>query len=73
MVKFGEIPSRFDGVENNPLPDTCKEIANQFNAMVSDKRAGWYEAKIVYRVDDNGAIDKVDELRIVFSGNDRLR
>ena len=69
VVKFGEISSKFDGIENNPFPDTCKDIADQFHAMVSDRQAGWYEAKLVYRIDESGTIDKIDELRIVFSGN----
>lgn len=57
-VKFDDLPTYLD------TNDAALSIANGFAAMATTK-PGWYTGEIVYRVSENGTVDRISELLVL--------
>lgn len=68
---FGSIEYLFSG--KPPMEfDACFNIAEAFNSLSHKEQAGWYTASISYFLDENGEIQKIDEVKITYTGDTDL-
>lgn len=65
-----KFPAR--GFIKDEIGDLPFEIAERFNLMAAPKKSGWYQAQISYRVDEDGNVKLIDEVKVSFVGDTDL-
>ncbi len=58
---------KFDGLRGLDFTDQQKKIAKKFAKMVFDK-PGWYRGTIDYKLDENGKVTYIDEVKVMMTG-----